>query len=403
MTARRMRGVGSRGLLALAVAMTLGPGVLSAQAPPVFELVEDLRIGAIDEPDYNLESPGHLIVGSDGSIYVTEPNRGEVLVYDEGGRFVRRIGGRGEGPGEFRSTAGGIGWSGNELWVVDPFLVRITFFSASGELLRTSRYGLEGMPVSEAPRIRGVLPGGVLLAQLPEANLVVRSELEEQQALVRISDPEEAPRRIAQLRQVVSPPRITVPSPRGPTPVRVRVIRNADLVGVAPDGSRVVIVRPAWTGERIDGTTIEVLGPDGSEERRWRVPLSPLPVSPEDQAAIHSEFAEAILSLGLSLSAATRLARELYPVPDFQFPVGSVYVGAEDVVWLGHHDRPGAPRTASIHDLASGLHLGEVRVPERPLRVLAVGRDYIWTLERDELRVAFLVRYRTREIARSDW
>lgn len=67
-----------------------------------------------------------------------------IRVYDERGRFQRRIGRVGDGPGEFRSPS--FVWVGNsdELIVYDPALRRITYFGIDGGVLRTVRYRAGG-------------------------------------------------------------------------------------------------------------------------------------------------------------------------------------------------------------------------------------------------------------------
>ena len=88
-----------------------------------WHLSEELRIGVVDG-----ESPelfGDIVsLASDrlGRIYVADLHAAEIRVFDSLGRFLRRFGSKGEGPGEFRLLLGGITllWQHPDLlWVAD--------------------------------------------------------------------------------------------------------------------------------------------------------------------------------------------------------------------------------------------------------------------------------------------
>ncbi len=88
-------------------------------------------------------TPGELLEPSDvaltdhGHVVVADAGAGHITVYDASGTFVRTIGAKGEGPGEFR-----VAWlavRGDTLFVQDPQLARgSTFRISTGEFL-TSR------------------------------------------------------------------------------------------------------------------------------------------------------------------------------------------------------------------------------------------------------------------------
>jgi hypothetical protein len=88
-------------------------------------LEPDLVIGSYDEENYSLSAVAGLTVDPLGRIYVLEQRPPEVRVYEPGGAFVRTLGRRGEGPGEFLMT-GGLGWIGDTLFfTVVPKRLRI--------------------------------------------------------------------------------------------------------------------------------------------------------------------------------------------------------------------------------------------------------------------------------------
>src|SRR5262245_8899253 len=76
-----------------------GPGAWGGS----LRLVEELRIGQMEGAEaYTFGFVLELAVGKDGAIFVGEGRPTQLRMYDASGRFVRKIGGVGEGPGEFR-------------------------------------------------------------------------------------------------------------------------------------------------------------------------------------------------------------------------------------------------------------------------------------------------------------
>ena len=68
----------------------------------VFE--EDLRLGADSGEDYHIWSGSSVTVDANkqGHIFITDPGGNRILQFDENGEFVKQIGQKGEGPGEFQ-------------------------------------------------------------------------------------------------------------------------------------------------------------------------------------------------------------------------------------------------------------------------------------------------------------
>ena len=160
-----------------------GEGGRSAGADvPRLELANELRIGSADDPDYSLTYFGQLAVDPRGRIYTLHYESQLVRVHDETGRLVRKLGGKGEGPGEFKS-ARSMGFLGDTLWVFDGGTYRVSYFDApTGELLASERLpvdlggGLDDTP----PRPAGLLPDGTMLARtIPWSNLVASGDITE--------------------------------------------------------------------------------------------------------------------------------------------------------------------------------------------------------------------------------
>lgn len=129
-------------ILLLALPLTpLSPHHASAQlipAPPTRDVREVLRLGdAVDVPDWlTFASEPRLMLDASGRLLAVPGNDPRVRVLDRDGGFVRYIGNRGTGPGEF-SYLYRTGFAGDTLWIQDMFAARTSYFDSAGVHIRT--------------------------------------------------------------------------------------------------------------------------------------------------------------------------------------------------------------------------------------------------------------------------
>ena len=95
---------------------------------------------------------------SDGSIAMMNNGSGKIRIFDAGGTHLRSMGGKGEGPGEFR--IGRYIWvlPGDTLWVGDYRPWRYHVYASTGEFVRTVKMDPEYFNASLAG---GVLDNGI--------------------------------------------------------------------------------------------------------------------------------------------------------------------------------------------------------------------------------------------------
>lgn len=106
--------------------------------PQPLSLTEDLRIGAIDGPEYlQFYRVRSIVVSEDGRLFVVNAGSSEVRVFAADGRFVGVIGSAGDGPGEFRGIATVIPYQ-DTIMVSDARHRRASWFGADFSLLRTA-------------------------------------------------------------------------------------------------------------------------------------------------------------------------------------------------------------------------------------------------------------------------
>lgn len=116
--------------LALLLALGCGSGEGPGAGPPSFEGSVDLRIGEIAGEDaYLFGRIGGVVRDSVGRAFVVDAQADEVRVFDRDGRFLFRVGRRGEGPGELKTPCcPAIGPEGR-LWVRESGNARYSAFA----------------------------------------------------------------------------------------------------------------------------------------------------------------------------------------------------------------------------------------------------------------------------------
>jgi hypothetical protein len=139
-TPRRRAVLGSAAIMAALLGVVAAAQPTRDGAPP--QLTEELRIGGWT-PELRFSEVDRIAVGRDGSFFVSDSGGRRLRLYDSGGRFVRVVGGRGEGPGQFRDVTRMVVTPAGELAVYDVFAMRISFYDARGTFVRSipSRVG----------------------------------------------------------------------------------------------------------------------------------------------------------------------------------------------------------------------------------------------------------------------
>jgi hypothetical protein len=100
-------------------------------------------IGDVDTDDENLafNSPIDMVVDNAGSLYILDSGNQRIQVFGPDGRYVRTIGRKGQGPGEF-SGPNSIDIDGEgHLYVLDDRQKRIQVLTTQGEVLKSIRVG----------------------------------------------------------------------------------------------------------------------------------------------------------------------------------------------------------------------------------------------------------------------
>ncbi len=117
-----------------------------AQAQATWRLVEEARYGSATDARAELTKVLGVAIAPDGSVLVQEEAAQRILRFAADGRFLSSSGGKGSGPGEFRSMMPWGRAPDGTLWINDPGNSRVTVMSPDGGYLRT-------MPIMNADRL----------------------------------------------------------------------------------------------------------------------------------------------------------------------------------------------------------------------------------------------------------
>lgn len=99
-----------------------------------------LSVGELEGEDpYLLSGVAGAALLDDGGIVVGDRASGTLRVFDARGRFIREMGGVGEGPGEFGYLSF-LALNGDTLTVYDSSLTRLTRFTLDGRLVSTTPF-----------------------------------------------------------------------------------------------------------------------------------------------------------------------------------------------------------------------------------------------------------------------
>jgi hypothetical protein len=109
-------------------------------------LSQQYQILGEDEGEGELISPGQIMEGPEGNIYIADYGDYFIKVYSSEGKYLRRLGGRGEGPGEMKRMGRfGFTWDRKKLFFTEFWGGHrwITLMKPTGEFDRVIRITFE--------------------------------------------------------------------------------------------------------------------------------------------------------------------------------------------------------------------------------------------------------------------
>jgi len=388
-------------------------GALDLEALPTLMAEADMRIGSVDDPEAGFSRVTGVDVDGDGQIYVFEGADMQIRVYGPDGRLLRRIGRRGEGPGEFQRVAR-FGVVGDTVWTFDYAGERITIFDRDGTVLSTGRADSRGIPLWN--RCFGYVmpwtmrPDGLFTSLFGRVACNPNTPAPE----VGPADSVPVPRLLFDATGAIvdtigddggPPPRMARP-PEPSSEQGFRVIEVGGRPYVVPqrptdlprwirlhDG-RIVLTVPLPTSRNAAFTVTRIgLYADTVYSRRFR--YEPGRYTPSELDALAAEAASGGPFGGGGAPAdpavEPRLRAEM-DFPEFRPATQSVQVDRDGRLWILRDEPEGPTSRFALLD-AQGLPLGELELPGQP-QLMWSRADALWVVETDEFDVPWLVLYR---------
>ncbi|HEV2736234.1 MAG TPA: 6-bladed beta-propeller [Longimicrobiaceae bacterium] len=368
-------------LLATAACGADASGKDTAAAAPTWSLspAPVVSIGEVDgDPDYQLYQATDATVRTDGSIAVVNTGNATVAVYDRQGRFLARIGRKGQGPGEFEVPTWIASLPGDTVVAWDARLRRLSYFDPAGRLARlTTLTDAEGT----FPKAVGLLADGSFLVDRGPDMIAM---MQGRRGVWRDSSS------VQRFGRDGRPVGKVGPFPSDDVYLRDRVggFGWDDL----PFGRRTFLAatrQGLYVGDSGTGEIV-VYAPDGTRSRGLRSPHAPWAISESDVARYKEERLERVAASDRRKETEAMLAEAPFPKKSPSF--GGMAVDPDGNVWVQEYPRPGQAEVAWTVLGRDGRTVARIQLP-RALEVYEVGNDYVLGRRRDDLDVEHVELY----------
>lgn len=392
----RLTDIGGRVLIRpLLVTVCLGGAsslAAAGQAVPSYQAREVARVGGIDAPEHATFSwlPA-LALNRDGTIYARVAAESRIVVFDSNGRFLRTIGRRGNGPGEF-ITPTGHGFLADTLWVASGPAPRLSIFGPDGRHLHTRRmeYPTLQLPIlADLQNVSALLQGGMALF-IPGNTLAEPPGRVTLPVMLGARDM----RRVDTITVVSRPEGLLL---QGVGTLSYYPFPASPLVAVSPDGSGVVTA--AWQDVANAPVRVRRINARGAVlwERLVALSSSRIPSRMRDsvtriainRARPHVERESRRPGVAHGLPSVEVLVARGLVLPMHFPPVVGLIAGADGTTWLKTSSNGPGEVWAVLNP--AGVREFDVVVPTG-VHLQQATRDVAWGTATDEDGVHFLVR-----------
>ena len=347
---------------------------LNAQDLPVWRLVEDVRVG----PERDFTRILSVLPFANGSSIIADQGSQEITLFDQRGRFLRRIGRNGQGPGEFVQLRS-VGLLGDTLWIIDGAERRTSFFSLDGKPLATVRTELGRF-------ITAVLRNDASLG-LASANFGSGKELRDSVLPVLLTS------RAGRTADTIAwaPAKndnVVLPRSDGGFSIAKQFFSDAGLILVSPNSNAFFVVDRSVASHR-DGASFSIAALALNGDTVWyrSYAYEPKTVAKSQVDSLLAAIETRFLRAGHTRA---EIKRALF-IPQFYPPITSGVAGADGSLWLRREEGRDSTHYWIIDK--QGRRVGQVNLPTS-VTLMAAAESMVWAVRRDEFDVPTVVRYR---------
>ena len=357
-------------------------------------LVPEVSIAKTDGPEeYLFGTVGAITVDDDHNVYVLDGQARHVRVYDSAGTYVATLGRRGEGPGEFQVPIG-IAISNSRVLVRDPANARVQLFHLETWEADEWRYGPSDVFMNSP------------LYTDDQGRIYVDITSDEEQRFI-VMDPDGA-----HIDTILAPD-----APPDFDEAQYRLEASAENNGRLVSVGATVPFSPGWywsvhpNGHFLSGLSTAYRIHLKQDSGVLRIEKAHTPVAVSDEERDHHR--QPIVDRMRRFDAGWNWDGP--GIPDHKPPFRGIRAGTDGRIWVRlwtegrrvpneEHD-PSNPESAPYtwvqpvrYDVfeADGTYLGTVDMPEglSPWAPPVFGRSFVWAVERDDLGVERVRRYR---------
>jgi hypothetical protein len=365
---------------------TLMASAVHAQDAPHWTLREEVRIGDLDDPRYTLSWTGDVVIGPGGKMYVAQPGESTIKVYDRAGRFIRSIGRKGGGPGEFNSV-GTIGFIGDTLFALSVSNQLMHLFRSDGTHLRSFRFPYAVINDSVLHPSRFTILFGPLLV---DGSVLAHPRLGStgaQSPILRVTREGQVINVVARRNTAGGTLRLR----QGDIVLMLQVpFSTGDIIAVPPKGDALVLVsRYPPSAQKDTSFSVSRFGLNGATVFQRTIHYRPIPL---ERRQIDSVIVARLKDAGRGrFNPQDFLESAAQQLPKFKPPVTDVVAGSDGRVWI-RREETGGPAAWVVLD-SQGNTIAQLTLPAT-FTLKAADATHVWATITDELDIPYVVRYR---------
>lgn len=338
---------------------------------------EPLRLSKVFE--VGAEPTLNGVVGArlleDGNLVVANAGDAQVIWFDKTGRFVRTVGRRGDGPGEYQKITAVLERPEGGVLVYDARPGRVTELDANGQLVGTRPLSSGSLAVDLVP-LTASTDGSLLAVQGESRVFASRGAVRDSTPLLRI-DTAGVQTHTAGFWK--GKDWYYAPIDRGVA--RLPVGFGRDVVYAGRRGRAVVC--------STDSLDVSVIGDDLRLLMRVRGPSRNQPVSAADASGWQADLSESMKTAPPELQAMAKDIPAYETYPDLK----GVGISESGSVWIGLRSTPGSEEEEWIVVAPDGRDIQTTELPKSS-RVLDVRGSNVAVLHRDRFDQEFVTVYR---------